>query len=195
MDYPLRLTFKILAISPQIRVHDARGDLVFFVKQKAFKLREAVTVYADETQTRELATILADRVVDFSASYIFRDATGEPFGALRRRGMKSLWKAHYDIVGPEGQVALHIAEDNALVKFFDGIFRGIPIVNMLSGYVFNPTYSVATEDGRVVFRMLKRPSFLESRFDIEEVIDLPESTEGLVVLSLLMMVLLERARG
>lgn len=195
MDYPLQLSFKILAIAPQIRVRDAHGNLVFYVRQKAFKLRESVTVYADEEQSRELATVEADRILDFSAAYVFEDAAGRRFGALRRRGMKSLWKAHYDIAGPDGAVSMRITEDNALVKFFDGIFRGIPLLNMLSGYVFHPSYSVTGEGDVVVFRMFKRPSFLETRFEIQEIVDLPESTEGLIVLSLLTMVLLERARG
>ncbi|HSM36138.1 MAG TPA: hypothetical protein VK837_07070 [Longimicrobiales bacterium] len=195
MDYPLTLNFKILSIAPQIRVRDAHGDLVFYVHQKAFKLREAITVFGDEARTRALATVAADRIIDFSAAYSFTGADGRAIGSLRRRGMRSLWKAHYDIAGPDGTPSLRISEDNAMVKFFDGIFREIPLLNLLSGYVFNPTYSVYGEDDRVVFRMRKRPSFLETAFTIEEVADLPVSTEALVVLSLLTMVLLERSRG
>ena len=47
MNYPLDLSFKILAIAPQISVSDANGALVLYVKQKAFKLKEDVTIYAD----------------------------------------------------------------------------------------------------------------------------------------------------
>ena len=46
MNFPLTLNFKKLALSPQISVTDASGRLLFYVKQKAFKLKEAVTVFA-----------------------------------------------------------------------------------------------------------------------------------------------------
>ena len=40
--FPLELTFKILAIAPQIRVKDAEGNPVLYVKQKLLKLKEHV---------------------------------------------------------------------------------------------------------------------------------------------------------
>jgi hypothetical protein len=54
MQFPLKLTFKILAVAPQITVTDASGQILFYVKQKLFKLKEAITVYSDSSQTREL---------------------------------------------------------------------------------------------------------------------------------------------
>ncbi|HEX8432508.1 MAG TPA: hypothetical protein VF625_14555, partial [Longimicrobium sp.] len=62
MRFPLNLTFKILALAPQVFVRDADGELQLYVRQKALKLKEAVTVFADEAQTRVLYTINADRI-------------------------------------------------------------------------------------------------------------------------------------
>ena len=73
MKYPLNLSFKLLAIAQQITGTDAAGQVVFYVKQKAFKLKEAVTVFADVEQTKPMYTIKADRVIDFSARYDFND--------------------------------------------------------------------------------------------------------------------------
>ncbi|HEY7547214.1 MAG TPA: hypothetical protein VID27_20135, partial [Blastocatellia bacterium] len=98
MNYPLQLSFKILAIAQQISVTDATGNLAFYVKQKAFKLKEAVTVFSDAQQTFPLYTINADKVLDFSANYHFTDRLGAPLGAVRRQGMKSIWRARYDVV-------------------------------------------------------------------------------------------------
>ena len=47
MNFPLDLRFKLLAIASQIAVTDAQGQLVYYAKQRAFKLKEAVTVFAD----------------------------------------------------------------------------------------------------------------------------------------------------
>ncbi len=104
LNYPLDISFKVVALAPQISVTDASGNLVFYVKQKLFKLKEAVTVFADAQQTQPLYTMNADRVLDFSARYNFADLQGMPLGAVKRHGMKSLWKARYDILDGDAVV-------------------------------------------------------------------------------------------
>lgn len=193
MQYPLTLSFKKLALSPQIAVTDANGELLFYVKQKLFKLKEAITIFADREQTKPIYTIGADKIIDFSARYHFKDQNGTPLGSVKRQGRKSLWKAHYDIYSDES-VIMNIQEENAMVKVMDAVFSEIPIVGMFAGYVFNPTYLISQGE-TVVMKLSKQPSFLESSFTIEEVVDIPESQELQVILSIIMMTLLERSRG
>ncbi|MFQ5407261.1 MAG: hypothetical protein ACE5FI_02420, partial [Anaerolineales bacterium] len=92
-QYPLKLSFKIIAIAPQVKVTDATGQLVLYVRQKALALKESVKVYADEQQQRMLYEIKADRVIDFSANYAIMSADGRSIGKISRKGAKSLWKA------------------------------------------------------------------------------------------------------
>jgi hypothetical protein len=193
-QYPLQLSFKILAIARQLSVTDATGNLVFYVKQKAFKLKEAVTIFADVEQTIPLYTINADRVLDFSASYHFTDRNQAPLGMVRRQGMKSLWKAHYEIVDGDFP-ALTIQEANPWIKVIDGVLGEIPIIGMLTGYFFHPAYMVVRQDGTAVMRLEKQPAFLEGKYSIEKLAPLGEQEEIRVLLSLLMVVLLERNRG
>ena len=112
MSYPLTLRFKILAVARQIAVHDSSQRLLMYVKQKAFKLKEAVTVFADEAQTRPLYKIAADRVIDFSATYNITANDGTYVGAIRQKGMKSLWRARYEIVR-NGTVVFTASEKSA----------------------------------------------------------------------------------
>jgi hypothetical protein len=194
VNYPLQLSFKILAIARQLSVTDATGRLVFYVKQKAFKLKESVTIFADLEQTLPLYTINADRVLDFSASYHLTDRYGAPIGIVRRQGMRSVWKAHYEIV--DGDVpALTIQEANPWIKFLDGLIGEIPVIGMLTGYFFHPAYMVVRQDGTAVMRLEKQPAFLEGRYSIEKLASLSEPEEIRVLLGLLMVVLLERSRG
>lgn len=196
MQYPLTLKFKFFALAPQIFVTDNTGSLVFYVKQKLLKLREKITVCADEAQTQPLYNINADRIIDFSARYHFRDRTGRELGSVKRRGMKSLWKAHYEIVaGQADTLALEIHEQNPWVKIMDALFAGIPIIGLFTGYVFNPTYLVTRPDGNVVMQFSKVPAFLSRIFTIKQVDQMTEDEQQLAVLSLLMMILLERNRG
>jgi hypothetical protein len=194
MTFPLDLRFKIVAVAPQISVTDAAGALVLYVRQQAFTLKEAVTVFGDAEQTRPLYRIAADRVLDISAQYRIDDAGGAPLGVLRRQGMRSLWRAHYD-VQRGGVPLLTIREENPWVKILDGLLGEIPIVGLLTGYVLHPAYRVASPQGSAVMRAVKQPAFLEGRYTIERVQALSPADETLTVLALLMLLLLERRRG
>lgn len=193
-SYPLNLSFKILTLAQQVSVTDAQGKLIFYVKQKFLKLIESVTVFGDAEQTQELYYINADRVFDISARYNITDRQGMQLGALKRQGLRSFWKSHYDVL--EGETAIMtITEENPWIKVLDGLFGEIPVLGMLSGYVFHPAYVVLRPDGAVVLRLEKQPAFLEGRFIMESKVPLEEREERLALLSLLMAVLLERGRG
>jgi uncharacterized protein YxjI len=95
LAYPLSVSFKIVALAPQLSVRDANGNLIAYVRQKLFKLKEAITVYSDEGQTQPVFAINADRILDFSARYHFTQSNGAAVGSIKRDGMRSLWKSHY----------------------------------------------------------------------------------------------------
>ena len=194
MQYPLQLTFKFWALAPQISVNDAQGNLTFYVKQKLFKLKEAITIFADAEQTRPLYYIKADRIIDFSARYDFTDSNGTYIGAVKRRGLKSLWRARYDIFDGDTNT-LNIQEKNPWVKIADALFAEIPVLGIFTGYVFNPVYLVSRADGTVVMRLEKIPSFLSRKFIIKPVDQFSDRQEQQILLSLIMMLLLERNRG
>ncbi len=194
MQYPLTFSFKILALAPQISVRDAQGQLLLYVKQKLLKLKEAVTVFADDGQTQPLFYINADRVLDISARYHITDARGFALGAMQRHGMRSLWNAHYEILAGETPL-MTIREENPWIKVIDGLVGEIPVVGLFTGLLLQPAYLVTRHDGTVVLRVAKRRSLLESTFHVERQAPLERVEEQLALLSVLMMILLERTRG
>jgi hypothetical protein len=72
MNYPLDLSFKLLALASQIYVRDSQGNLVFYVKQKMFKLKEAITVFGDEAQTQPHFTSTQTAYLIFPRAIISR---------------------------------------------------------------------------------------------------------------------------
>lgn len=194
MDFPLQLTFKILAVAPQVTVTDATGAVLYYVRQKAFKLKESVRVFADTEQTRQLASIDADRILDFSANYRIQSAAGEELGSIRRQGMRSFWRARYEVTRA-GAPFLQIQEGNPWVKVIDGFLGEIPVIGLLSGYLFHPRYEAMDANDSVVLRIAKQPALFEGRYTIERMAPLSQSDDELAVLSIIMMVLLERTRG
>jgi uncharacterized protein YxjI len=195
MNFPLQLSFKILAFAPQIYVRDGSGALVFYVKQKLFKLKEAINVFADEAQTRQVARINADRIIDWNARYAIAGENAQLLGGIGRKGFRSLWAAHYELSGADGSLAGNIREENPFVKIVDGLLSEIPVLGIFSGYFFHPSYVLTAADGTPLLRLKKVPAFLEGRFQIEQLTATSAEEAERNVLAFLMMVLLERKRG
>lgn len=194
MRFPLSVAFKKLALAPQIFVRDSDGQLQLYVRQKLMKLKEAVSIFGDEAQQNLLYTVQADRVIDIRARYTMRDAAGIEIGHLQGKGMRSLWRLHYEI-GRNGHTVFDVREDNAWVKVIDSFVGEIPVIGMFTGYFLNPKYNVTRPDGTLALRLIKQPAFLQGLFTIEKSADLTPEEEGVAVLGLLMMLLLERSRG
>ena len=190
LSYPLDLSFKIVTIGTRIRIKDATGRQVAYVRKKKFKLKEDVRVYEDEEQSRLLLRMKADRMIDFSARYAVSGPDGHPIGAVGRRGMKSLWSSAYVLVDAYDTEAGSIREENPWTKVLDSVMESLP----LGGLFFNPAY-LAELYGREVLRIQKQPSVLESSFRIEKLVDFSEDEEDLLLAGIVMMVLLERDRG
>lgn len=197
MQFPLSLSFKKVALAPQIFVRDASGNDIAYVKQKLFKLKEHVEVFRDKSKTELLYEIRANKVLDFSAAYSFVNAAGQALGLVRRKGMKSLWKARYEVDSRgDGNVDLLIEEENGWVKVMDAIFGEIPILGMFTGLLFNPSYTLTdTSTGELLMRVKKQASFFESEFQIENVANVDHARSAQMLLSIMMMTLLERSRG
>ncbi len=212
IDFPVTLRFKLFALASQISVRDAQDREVLYVKQKLFKLKEHVLVYRDSTMQELLFEIHANKMIDFSARYNFiHSATDTEIGHITREGMTSLWRASYDIYSGQQQLIYHIREENPIVKLIDGALGMIPIVgpvlDIFQGMFLNPKYLVNDETRqRLAFRIIKKRSWHEGMFTLEAAQD-PASGETFdpytlsdeklmtVLLSVLMMVLLEKNRG
>lgn len=196
LNYPLDFKFKITTMASDFNITDKNGNYVAYVRQKMFRLKEDVIVFSDESRTKELFNIKANQWIDFNASYMMTDLlTGKKFGSLARKGVRSIWKARYDIIDEKDKPIYQINEDNGWIKVFDSFLGEIPILGMLTGYFLNPSYTVKDNAGKEYFRLKKMPSLVGRRFQLERLIDIDDEDESLVVLSFLMMVLLERARG
>jgi uncharacterized protein YxjI len=194
MDYPLKLSFKIWTFVPQFTISDVNDNPVYYVRQKIFKLREKISVFKTNQRENQLYTINADRIIDFSAKYHFTDMQQQYLGSVKRKGLKSLWRAHYLLFDGEQEVGT-IREESVFVRFMDNLFSSIPVIGLCAGYLFHPTYVIRRMDGTEIMRIRKTPALFEGKFIIEKFAELSDQEEKRCLLGLMMMVLLERARG
>lgn len=195
-QYPLALTFKITTLSSDFNVVDAHNRSIFYVRQKMFKLREEVKIFQDDSQSQQLYTIKANQWLDFSAAYNFTNAAGQTLGKIARKGLVSIFKAHYDIYDNNDQLSHTVREENPWAKVFDALIDFVPFLGLLSGYLFHPAYIVTDKTGKAIARLVKKPSLIGRRFELEKLANFQSETEEeSILLGLSMLLLLESDRG
>lgn len=115
-----RKIFKLLGAA--FHIYDAVGNVAFYSKMKAFKLKEDIRLYTGEDMQHELLTIQARQILDIAATYDVVDAvSGEKVGAVKRKGLKSILRDEWVIMdATDAEIGL-IQEDSlglALLRRF-----------------------------------------------------------------------------
>jgi uncharacterized protein YxjI len=130
-------------------IYDEAGNVAFYSKMKAFKLKEDLRLFTGEDMQQEVLTIKARSILDFGATYDVTDsASGTRLGALRRKGLKSLLRDEWLILDAQDQEVGMIAEDsmalalvrrlltNLVPQTFTGAVGGTPVLSFRQH--FNP---------------------------------------------------------
>jgi len=109
---------KVLTIfGAKFHVYNTAGELILFSKQKAFKLKEDIRVFADESMDVERLVIKARQIVDFSAAYDVVDPSeNRKIGALRRKGWKSLVRDSWEFLDENDQPIAVVEEHNLFLS-------------------------------------------------------------------------------
>lgn len=195
LKFPISFTFNVTTLSNDFTAKDATGQTIAYVRQKMFKLKEAISIYDNTNKTNLTHTIKADQWIDFSAAYSFKDAQGKEIGRIARKGWASIWKAHYELIDQHQKLQYHIREDNAWVKVMDNMLGNIPILGGFTGYLFNPSYTVTDLNGQDICQLKKEPSFFGRKFKLSKLKPIDNDDDERIILGFMMMVLLERRRG
>jgi len=113
----IRRKFLTLA-GAKFHVFNEAGAIILYSRMKAFKLKEDITIFTDESMREPLVRIRARRIIDFAATYdVFDVSTGQEYqiGALRRKGVKSLIQDEWLIYNTrDQQIGLIKEESTAL---------------------------------------------------------------------------------
>ncbi len=195
LQFPLQFTFRVTTLSNDFTACDANGNTIAYIRQKMLRLKEEVQVFSDQSKSALNYTIRANRWLDFTATYSFSNINGQEIGFIVRKGWSSIWKAHYEILDQQKQTDFIIREANPWAKIFDSMLGEIPLLGILSGYLFHPAYTVCNSENIEVVQLKKLPSFWGRRFSVEKFQKINSKEEERIVLGLMMLILLERQRG
>ncbi|MFC4456183.1 hypothetical protein [Deinococcus sonorensis] len=195
-SFPLKATFRIVTLSPEVQVRDTHDQVLLQVKQKLLTLKEDTTVFADAEKTRPLYRMKADRITGFRAVHaVTRLADGQALGSIRAAGLRSIWRARYDVTDAAGTILAHVQEQNPWTKVIDALLDEVPLVGPLVAMFINPRYTVQDAKGRVFAMILKQRSFVARHFTLERLeASPPELSDELLALALVQVIFLERSR-
>lgn len=199
--YPLRLNFRLIALAPKISIKDASDTEILYVEQKVLALKEAVKVFNNAKDKKLLYTMQANQIIDFGATYVFRDAqNNREIGSIQQEGMRSLFQASYIVMDTHQKHVYTIVQSNPMIALLDSVLSIIPFAELFTGFILNPTYTISKASSKgdpkaSILTMKKKPSFFESNFTLSKDSDVAEGDEILLLLSALMIVQLEKNRG
>lgn len=123
-------------------ISDDNGQEIGFCNQKAFRLREDIRLYTDQTKSEEVLSIKARSVIDFGATYDVYDDNGLLLGSARRKGLKSLLRDEWMLFDPDGQELARLSEDSGSMAL---VRRVLPIVS----YIAPQNFNLMTTGGRL----------------------------------------------
>ncbi|MCS6884920.1 MAG: hypothetical protein RMM17_00550 [Acidobacteriota bacterium] len=111
-NYTLRKKFKLFGKAFHVYGPDGQ-TVMFYVEQKAFKLREEIKVYSAESNAETLV-IKARSIIDFSGVYDVIDSLrNQKVGALQRKGLESIFRDEWTIMNEYDSPIGTIKEDSA----------------------------------------------------------------------------------
>jgi uncharacterized protein YxjI len=102
-----------IALTGKFRVYDPAGRLVMFSEQKMFRLREDIRVYDSEDKSREVLSVKARQIMDFSAAYDVVDTElNQKVGVLRRKGLRSILRDEWEVLDANDRLIGQLFEDS-----------------------------------------------------------------------------------
>ncbi|RPI80171.1 MAG: hypothetical protein EHM42_12550 [Planctomycetaceae bacterium] len=103
-------------------LEDAQGKQIGYCRQKAFKLKEDIRIFTDESMQDERIAIKARNIIDFGAAYDVHDSrTNKKLGALKRKGWASMLRDTWIVMDEYDNEVGKIEEDSptmALLRRF-----------------------------------------------------------------------------
>ncbi|MFA5317373.1 MAG: hypothetical protein WC369_08135 [Dehalococcoidales bacterium] len=116
-------------------IFDPEGQVAFYSRQKAFKLKEDIRIYTGEDMQTEVLVISARNIIDISATYdVFDPASNVKVGALKRKGIKSMLRDEWIILDKEDREIGLIREDSMLLAVVRRFFSNL-VPQKYHGYV------------------------------------------------------------
>ncbi|MGH8946343.1 MAG: hypothetical protein ACRDVL_09345 [Acidimicrobiia bacterium] len=129
---------------------DRPGQVFCFVRQAAFKFKEDIRFYTDDTRSHELMRIKARQRFDPRARYDVTTPDGNKIGEIQKVFGASLVRSTYRIFDATGMEVATVTERNPVVAVFRrlvGLLNLVPALGNLVDFLPIPYHFVFRRDG------------------------------------------------
>lgn len=145
---------------------------VGYIEMKAWKLREDIRVFSDDTKSQELLRIHARNIIDFGATYdVYDGATGQALFYFRRQGLKSAFvRDHWNIFTTTDQPYASVEETSSGLALARRWISIIPyageIADLVLGFI-PQTYQIHDSAGNVAAFLAHRKNPFIVKFGLD----------------------------
>lgn len=150
-----RKVFKLFGAA--FHIYDNQERVIGFCKQKAFKLKEDLRIYTDESAQKESIRIGSRSIIDFGATYdVYESGSGAKIGVLKRHGLKSMIRDEWTVMTPSENPLGRILEDSApkaIARRVVPFANLIPQVYECTNLTGNKCATLATHFNLFVYRL------------------------------------------
>jgi len=178
---------KALRIVDQYYIEDPMGAQLAYSKQKFWKIKDDIRIFADESMTQELFRIMQAQIIEAWGKFdVIDSATNIPLGYFRRKALMSAF------VSDEWEI--YNMNDQMIGRLAEGTGRGlarkyIPYVGALI-----PEKITMELNGRPVVQINQRFKIIGDIWDIQ-CHSLPDHFDRRVLLAgVILMAMIERQR-
>lgn len=167
----------ITIFGASFHIYGPDGQVVGYCRQKAFKLREDIRLFTDESRSTEIMVMKARQIIDFGATYDVTLSDGRTIGSLRRKGFKSLLRDSWMIFSASGEEVGRVQEESG----------GLAILRRLSGELVSlispPTFHVECDQGRRIATLRSHRNPFVHRISVAIHADHPDLDELMILAS------------
>lgn len=132
---------QVFALTGKLRFYNPQDQLVLYVEQKMFRLREDIRIYNDESKSQEMLLIKARSIIDFNTAYdVVDQVTNQKIGTLRRKGWRSMMRDEWEVLD---------VNDNIIGMLFEDSIGQALLRRLLLGSLLPQNYDMTIGEARV----------------------------------------------
>ncbi|MBI4731354.1 MAG: hypothetical protein HY781_04380 [Chloroflexi bacterium] len=132
---------QVFALTGKLRFFNPQEQMVLYVEQKMFRLREDIRIYNDESKNQEVLLVKARSIIDFNAAYdVIDPAYNQKVGTLRRKGWRSMMRDEWEVLD---------VNDNVIGMLFEDSVGQAMLRRLLLGSLLPQNYDMTLGETRV----------------------------------------------
>lgn len=142
----------------EYQVSDPGGNVIFYGRQKPFRLREEFSVYPSKESREEILKFKTKQFIDQWATFEVEDPHEGIIGSVKRKWFKSLFKDEWAFNGKDGNQIGKITETSGKRAFF---------VRLLGPLLVPQKYTIFDNNGGEVARISQSRNPFVLKYDME----------------------------